>query len=447
MSEDLEDKQKIHNHLIFWKDFRDVFDQFTKQMKKYKKSFIKDGEKLVYMIDRKHKNVNYSLNEVFFRFTWRISAPYKSYKDNIQFEKDINEFKYHLENQHIHLIETHTHIEDLMSKNQIYRIYTNTIQQLINENHKIFEELLHILTVEINAETNDFIKYKQVFVKLCDKVIENLSIGLHIIYCNYRFNREVNYNTLEQIQSCDLQAGDLVLFDEYEYYTTSKIRKQVVFFTWTTILHAAIVYKKNLYNQAMIFQAGWDNRMKSYIENFEPISGVKYLILRYRKGLSKKEQKKMTKLIWKEINKKFSLLKMYGIAFQYWLIKFYNKWLYKIFPNITIGNNPFNSKWVFCSEVISIIYRKFHKNLGNYTDNAMIWPIDIFNSFELDIIGYIDDNINPTIDINDKSNDSISKNESVWEEKKPQQIVSEIQNTDENTELEDINPNEIETKY
>jgi hypothetical protein len=38
-------------------------------MKKYKKSFIKDGEKLVYMIDRKHKNVNYSLNEVFFRFT------------------------------------------------------------------------------------------------------------------------------------------------------------------------------------------------------------------------------------------------------------------------------------------------------------------------------------------------------------------------------------------
>jgi hypothetical protein len=37
--------------------------------------------------------------------------------------------------------------------------------------------------------------------------------------------------------------------------------------------------------------------MKSYIENFEPISGVKYLILRYRKGLSGKEQKKMTKLI------------------------------------------------------------------------------------------------------------------------------------------------------
>ena len=130
------------------------------------------------------------------------------------------------------------------------------------------------------------------------------------------------------------------------------------------------------------------------INIFFSISGVKYLILRYRKGLSGKEQKKMTKLIWKEINKKFSVLKMYWIAFQYGLIKFYNKRLYKIFPNITIGNNPFNSKWVFCSEIISMIYRKFHKNLGNYTDNAMVWPVDIFNSFELDIIGYIDDKNN-----------------------------------------------------
>jgi hypothetical protein len=43
----------------------------------------------------------------------------------------------------------------------------------------------------------------------------------------------------------------------------------------------------------------------------------------------------------------------------------------------------------------------------------MISPIDIFNSFELDIIGYIDDNINPSIDINDKSNDYFSENESV----------------------------------
>jgi hypothetical protein len=45
-----------------------------------------------------------------------------------------------------------------------------------------------------------------------------------------------------------------------------------------------------------------------------------------------------------------------------------------------------------------MIYRKFHKNLSNYTDNAMVAPIDIFNSFELDIVGYIDDennNINP----------------------------------------------------
>lgn len=391
MSENTLNTPKVHNHLIFWKDFRDVFDEFSKQMKKYKKSFIKDGEKLVYLIDRKHKNVNYSLNEVFYRFTWRISAPYKSYKDNLQFEKDINEFKFHLENQHLKLVETHTHIEDLMSKNQIYRIYSNTIKKLINENLEIFEEILHIITVEINAETNEFIKSKKIFLQLCDQILENLSIWLHIIYCNYRFNREVKYDSLEQLHREDLQAGDIILFDEYEYYRSSHVRKRIVHYTGSTILHSAIVYKKNKYNQALIFHAWWDNRMKSYIEEFSPILWVKYLVLRYRKGFSTKDQKKMTKLIWKEIDRKFSVLKLYGIAFHYGLIKFYNKYLYKIFPNVIIWDNPFNSKGVFCSEVISMIYRKFHKNLWNYTDNAMVAPIDIFNSFELDIVGYIDD--------------------------------------------------------
>ena len=383
-----------YSHLLYGKDFRIVFDDFSKMMHKYKKLFIKDGDKLLYLINRKHKNVNYSLHEVFFRFSGRISTPYKSYQDNLKFEKDINEFKFEIEQEHVKIVEAHSHIQELMSKNEVYRIHTNTIQQLMDDNHDLLSELLHIISVELNAEINDFIQSKKRFSHICTQILENLSIALHIIYCNFRFQREVNYNKLEKFNSEDLQPGDIVLFDEYQYYTSSYARRRIAHYIWSTILHAAIIYKKSKHNNVLIFHAGWDDRMKSYVEEFQPSTWIKYLVLRYRKWLSKQEQKKMTKLIWKEIDKTFSVLKLYGIAFHYGLIKFYNKWLYKLFPNITIWNNPFHSNWIFCSEIISMIYRKFNRNLGNYTDNSMISPIDIFNSFELDIVWYIDDDKN-----------------------------------------------------
>jgi hypothetical protein len=171
----------------------------------YKKTFNKDGDKLSYLINRKHKNVNYSLHDVFYRFSGRISAPYKSYQDNLKFEKDINEFKFHIEKEHIKIVEAHTHIQDLMSKNEIYRIYTNTIQQLMDDNHNLLSRLLHIVTVDLNAEINDFIISKKEFSQICAKILENLSISLHIIYCNFRFHKEVNYSTLTQLSTSDLQ--------------------------------------------------------------------------------------------------------------------------------------------------------------------------------------------------------------------------------------------------
>lgn len=389
-----------YSHLLYWKDFRTVFDDFSKMIHHYKKTFVKDGDKLIYLINRKHKNVNYSLHEVFYRFSGRISAQYKSYQDNLKFEKDINEFKFHIEKEHIKIVEAHTHIQDLMSKNEIYRIYTNTIQQLMDDNHNLLSRLLHIISVDLNAEVNDFIQSKKDFSQICIKILENISISLHIIYCNFRFHKEVNYNILEKLSTDNLQPWDIILFDEYKYYTSSYARKRIVKWIWSTILHSAIIYKKSKHNDTLVFHAGWDNRMKSYIEEFQPIDWIKYLILRYRKWLSKHDQKKMTKLIWKEINKKFSLLKLYWVVFNYWLMDIYNKFLVRFFPNVTVWNNPFRSSWIFCSEIISMIYRKFHKNVWNYTDNSMVSPIDIFNSFELEIIGYIDDNDKNSTDDN-----------------------------------------------
>lgn len=394
---------KKYSHLLYGKDFRIVFDDFSDMIHKYKKTFNKNWDRLLYLINRKHKNVNYSLHEVFFRFSGRISAPYKSYQDNLKFEKDINEFKFDIEQEHIKVVEALSHIQELMSKNEIYRIHTNTIQQLMDDNHDLLSKLLHIISVDLNAEINDFIQSKKDFSNICSKILENTSISLHIIHCNFRFNREVNYSKLESLSTNDLQVWDIILFDEYKYYTSSYARKRIVKWIWSTILHSAIIYKKSKHNDTLIFHAGWDNRMKSYVEEFQPIEWIKYLILRYRKGLSKHDQKKMTKLIWKEINKKFSVLKLYWVVFNYWLIDIYNKYLVKLFPNVTVWNNPFRSKWIFCSEIISMIYRKFNKNLWNYRDNSMISPIDIFNSFELDIVGYIDDNNISDTDMRNKN--------------------------------------------
>ena len=117
----------------------------------------------------------------------------------MKFEKDINEFKFHIEKEHIKIVESHTHIQDLMSKNEIYRIHANTIQKLMDDNHNYLSSLLHIISVDLNAELNDFILSKKEFSEICKKILENISISLHIIHCNFRFNKDVNYNTLSEL--------------------------------------------------------------------------------------------------------------------------------------------------------------------------------------------------------------------------------------------------------
>jgi hypothetical protein len=115
-----------------------------------------------------------------------------------------------------------------MSKSEIYRIHTNTIQQLMDDNHDLLSKLLHIVSVDLNAEINDFIQSKKDFSNICNKILENTSISLHIIHCNFRFHKEVNYSKLETLSINDLQPGDIVLFDEYKYYTSSYARKRIV---------------------------------------------------------------------------------------------------------------------------------------------------------------------------------------------------------------------------
>ena len=60
-------------------------------------------------------------------------------------------------------------------------------------------------------------------------------------------------------------------------------------------------------------------------------------------------------------------------------------------PFLDIGSNPWKTSKVFCSEIIASIYKNLGHNIANKPDSAEVSPIDLFNSPELEIVGYIEE--------------------------------------------------------
>jgi hypothetical protein len=368
-------------------EVRKTLDEFILSLNKFKKSFFEDGEELVYLISKKHRSHSYTIYEVYFHLTGRITAPFKTYKDKLKFEDKVNECKFSIEKKYVELVASHTKLKYFIDKHKVSNsMQKNSINKIIKQTEKQIGSLLHIISVDVNSEVNDFLKLKDEVVKICASVSEKNSICLHMIYSDAEFIRKLDYNKIDKITEKKMQPGDIILFDEYKYYKSTYPRRTIVRYTGSTILHSAIYLKTDYHKNHFLFQAGGDNRMKSYIGVFNKDPGIRYIILRNRKSLSIINKNKMKDIIYSNVDRNFSILKLYGIVLNYGFARFYSNW----FPKITQGKNILSTKGIVCSELITIIYRKFGINIGNYIDSAMISPVDILNSFELDIVGYME---------------------------------------------------------
>jgi signal peptidase I len=369
-------------------DIRKTLDEFNLSLDNFKKSFFEDGEELVYLISKKHRAHSYTISEVYYHLTGRITAPFKTYKDKLKFENKVNECKFSIEKKYIALIAAHTRVKEFSKQHKSTNsMQKNSIVKIINETDKQIGSLLHIVSVDVNSEVNDFLRLKMEVSEICKFVSEKISICLHMIYSDQDFVRKLDYSKISKITEEKMLPGDIILFDEYKYYKNSYPRRRIVHYIGSTILHSAIFLKTDAHKNHLLFQAGGDNRMKSYIGTFNRDSGIRYIILRSRKKMSKENHNKMMSIISSNINRKFSILKLYGIALNYGLADFYSNW----FPKITHGRNILATKGIVCSELISLIYRRYGLNIGNYTDSAMVSPVDILNSFELDVVGYMEE--------------------------------------------------------
>jgi hypothetical protein len=261
----------------------------------------------------------------------------------------------------------------------------NTIRKILIKTNMYNKEMLDTLVIDYNAEFNDYIQNLSDLEDLLIELKANLSIIEHLVYTSYVFETKIDYTKIKKMGLEDLETGDLIFFDENPKTTHSFVTKQISKVTKTSILHLALFYDSEK-KKYFIFQARGANRKKTYVAPIEIQKGYKYIILRIKKGLSYSEKELVKKTVVENINIKFSLTKLYFASLNVLLLRLYKSWM----PFLDIGSNPWKTSKVFCSEIIATIYKNLGHNIANKPDAAEVSPIDLFNSPELEIIGYIE---------------------------------------------------------
>ncbi|MDA3855012.1 MAG: hypothetical protein PF569_02045, partial [Candidatus Woesearchaeota archaeon] len=211
------------------------------------------------------------------------------------------------------------------------------------------------------------------------KILENM------FYSFKHFTYEPEYNKYEKISYNDLKFGDILLsLKNDEIINSSWVYKMILINTKSHIGHARLFYeKKNNKNYfidvpKMALNVKFKKTVKKYDKN------VIGLVMRKKIQLTKNEEKIIIEYIKnKVIGKRFAFFKG---AFLSVMFKSYDK--FSFYQNL---KNPFSPRWsVFCSENITRIYESIGVFIGDKDDEATVTPVDLFNSKELEVIGYID---------------------------------------------------------
>jgi hypothetical protein len=366
-----------------------LYSNFKKESEEFLNLFEKEGKNITHLLNEKIKISNKKSNHISRAYSFlvnRETQDYKVYLDKLNFENKINEKKYNLEKKYEELFATYVLIKENIQSNSLKNIEKNTLRLEIIQLNKKMDRLNKIIIVELNSEINQFLIAINEVKQIISEINTVLSIQIHIILANGLYKYKVkDYSELKKLTKKELETGDIILYDEYEAYKKNIFTRQIKYFIKSTILHVAMFYGHED-NRNLIYQATGLDRKVSFIGDFELDSGTRHIILRVKKNLSSEEKEKITILLQENINRKFSLLKLYGIALNYTLVRIYKTW----FPFLTTGKNIYFGKGIFCSQTIAEVYQKLGINISNNEDFGMVSPIDIFNSFELKTVGYIE---------------------------------------------------------
>ena len=366
--------------------YRYLEDKLEESLTLLEEEFRQEGRKIISLINRKVKLSDNVFYKAYYGLVLRHERDYHEYVKKAELSNKAAQYKFKIEKRFYYYQRIYDRIKIFLQENIYQKINRNTLDQTLFYIDEINEKILKLLVIDLNSEFNNYYKILGELNYYSKKIMNKISIHLHIAYQENNFIRNIDYSKLDRISLKNMQMGDIIIFDEFEKYKSSLARRQIRFWVKTTILHSVIfMYKEG--SSYVIYEAAGTNRKKSYLANLEVDAGVRYIVLRPRKSYNKKFREYVERDIKSLLNRRFSILKLYMIAFNYSLTKFYKTW----FPYITAGRNLYFGKGIFCSETVAMLYGDLGLNISNNEDYGMVSPVDIYNSYNLDLVGYFDE--------------------------------------------------------
>ena len=198
-----------------------------------------------------------------------------------------------------------------------------------------------------------------------------------------RLDEEIH--SLPKIKLQELKKGDvLVEYIEQEY--PKMLGRVISFFLKSPIIHTSIVYKTTK-NHVFVFETSTLNGIfKSKILEFKPEKGIQYIISRANTDLNIEQLHSMDSFIDSHISTPYAPLKTTGLVYKK-LVKGVKSKYYFTNPNL---KNPIShKKGLFCSELVSRMYKEMGITITKIADDSLVSPFDVYNSKVLAKIGVL----------------------------------------------------------
>lgn len=373
-------KMKLQNKRIIT-----LYEDFNRDSEKFINIFKKEGKKIVYLLNNKIQVSNSQNNHIVRAYHYIIERETKEfyqYKKKLVYEKKINEKKFILEENYQELIKTYILLKKYMLDQNDKS--TSDMINSFNEISKKFDKINKIIIVDLNSELNKYFLSLNSIKNYLSEILVILSTQIQIMLSNNKFKLKIeNFSTLKKLDVNNLKVGDIIL---YQFNKKNINLKSINSIINSTILYSSIVYANS--DGCLIYQNSNKNILSSGINLFEPKKDIQYIILRPKKKLSDIDRINIQNLLKLSITTEYSLLKLYGIALHYTLIRIYKT----IFSFIGNNKGKVISKGIFSSQIIARVYEALEIDLTDTQHYGIVTPSELLNSNELKIVGYIEKN-------------------------------------------------------
>ncbi len=264
-----------------------------------------------------------------------------------------------------------------------FKVTQTTLKKRSMYIEKLFTQLLDSLVFYEDFTYTNFISHKKSIDSLLKKLSAELQVLGNLAFGEEYFFKDVKFSGMEKLREEDILPGDLLLLKK-EDFTLTPYRKALRWLLQSNIMHSAFVFDV-VGDEIFVLEANSHDSRQIGIDSLERKKGYTYVVLRPRKPFTKLQIADMKEFSTSFVGKKFSNSKIIigslerGIEFLFRHFSFYGRHM-----------NPLRKvEGHFCSEIVASIYDRGGCYLGISKDPSIASPIDLLNSRNVKIVGYI----------------------------------------------------------